>query len=751
MAGFSRGRKPPAASTIRRMEAPAPAARRAAWHDWVDWGAAALGLQMAVAGLAAFYIAQLLRLEVPSWSVFTVCMLLMAQYVGAIHEKAVFRMVATVAGGSLGYLAIGAWQQSPALYLGATFAVAAFSVAMFSQSRAPYAFFLTGLTFVVIGSNSQAQPSQAWAFALARTEEVFLGVVVSLVVQSTVFPRYANRDFRRLLDAALTGLADAAPRAAGRFAEAHTGLAASLRDFPARANALRTLLRFGARESGEFRRELGLHSAAVGWLARAANLLQSLERSDPAPEPYRSSLGPTVRRAGEHLGRGWRLLRDQRRLGAEWRSEARAIRREIIRGLLALRGDTAVQGMAPGLVGAASAHLLTLGELHETLLRTERLWRLPPPAADRAQRRALAPAWPDGEAIRRGLRAGLATCAAMVIENWLSPPGGPLMVLAVFMFSSLNALSPEGSGDRGAFGYVLGLSLVLAGVFVALVAGSPLLASYAVLNILLGTWLFLLGYWVHDRGGLTVPAEVSFLLLVSVLGLDAQKPVPLESIAGIFFALVNGLVIASVAQRLLWPTLPQRQLQAGLAGYLRTTAACVPQGFADLPLWQRARLSLFPSRAHKLLGAMRGPACTAGQMELLGRYITALQNLTGEISLCAGRLLPLLPEPMKVIAADPTADVKRLLGDGITGLADAFAGASRPPDRSEEIRSVMRRWDACCQQLRAAVYGSGLAPERAVPILGTAARYRAALGLLLEAGGLARQLDPADYLGDVAL
>ena len=277
--------------------------------------AAALGLQMALAGMTAFFFAQSLRLQYPSWSVFTVIVLLIASYVGAVEEKAFLRLIGTILGGVLGYLATGAWQQSPALYLTATFVIVTLSVAFFGQSRAPYAFFLTGLTFIVIASNSMDHPQISWAFALARIEEVLVGIVVSIVVQTTVFPSYANRDFRRVLGTALDELAAATPRAAARFREPQSGLTSALRDFPRLASEMRTLLRFGARESSSFRREIGRHGQTVDLFARAASLLRSCEPLRPASEPYRSRLAADVDRAGALLSAGWEEVRQGGKLG----------------------------------------------------------------------------------------------------------------------------------------------------------------------------------------------------------------------------------------------------------------------------------------------------------------------------------------------------------------------------------------------------------------------------------------------------
>lgn len=731
------------------MDSSAARSHRFALPAWLDPDAVVLGLQMAIAGTAAFYAALLLRLDYPSWSVFTVIMLLSAQYVGAIQEKAVLRMVGTVLGGILGYLATGAWQQTPALYLSLTFAVTAFSVAMFSQSRAPYAFLLTGLTFVIIAVNGQSDPQMAWQYSLARVEEVLVGVIASLVAQSLLWPRYANRDFVEQLARTLVELAEATPQGMAAFRKHDRALDDSLRDFPRRAKVLRQLLYFGARESRAFRANLARHASSVAVVARAANLLRSLDLLDPAPEPYLAALSPDFDEAGRVLRDGWLELRQQGCLSSDWVAAADRLLARLDSGLLSLRTDPASLHLDSGKVGPVSAHVLTLLDLHACIVELDNLWRNPPPV-ERADSLALAPAWPDASAIRRGLRAALATTVALVIDNWLSPPGGTLMVLCVFNFTALNFLSPSGVGDHRAFHFVVKAALLGAAVFLGLLVFAPMLASYSVLNTMLFTWLFLQGYHTCNRGGITTALTVSFLLLVSILGLNAQEPVAFEKIAGVFFGLVNGSIIAAVHQRLIWPVLPQLRLRRGLASYLRTVAGGVDRGIHNLPLWQRTNLALFPSEARRYLENMEGPTLPAGESRRIREHLATLQKLAGGIILCAGRLSPGLPPDAPPDILPTLREIKTALAGGLEELADALEKL-QPPRVPEHFPALMARWDDCMVRLRRTFYAENVAPRAAVVPMGLACRYRLCLLLLQQAFDEARSLRTADYLEDVML
>lgn len=714
-------------------------------------GAAALGLQIALAGMAAFFFAQLLRLQYPSWSVFTVIVLLTARYVGALEEKALLRLIGTILGGVLGYLATAAWQQSPVLYLTTTFLVVSISVAFFGQSRAPYAFLLTGLTFIVVASNSMDHPDASWAYALARIEEVLLGILVGMVVQTTVFPSYANRDFRRVLGTALDELATATPRAAERFSRQNDDLAVALRDFPRLASEMRTLLRFGARESSSFRREIGRHSRTIGLFAQAASLLRSVTPLHPAPEPYRSRLAADVDRVGQLLADGWEELRAHGKLRNETKAALDEIANRIGATIVSLRTDPAGQRLgAPEIVDVSGA-LLSLRELHQTMLDLDALWQADANQTPREEEQALAPPWPDGFWLRHGIRAGLATVTALVIENWLSPPGGAFMVLCAFNFAALSALSPEGCGDRGAFDYLVLFTMVIAAASVALIAGTPLLASYVVFNIFIGTWLFLFGYWASDRNGMTVPLQISFLVLVAIIGLNGQEPVSFQKITGVFFGLVNGFLIASVFQRLLWPVLPQRQLQRSVTCYLRTVADCLPGGFARLPVWQRSKLALTPSQGRLYLRAMAGPACPPDERQRLENYLLTLQQLVGEISLSVGRFLPACPSALAGEMTPRVAAMRNMMKSGLRELADALAAARRPEDRSAALVAALADWDKTIILLRTRLREQDAPAAIGVSLMGLASRYRTSLVLLSRAFDEARALKLSDYLGDVAL
>jgi uncharacterized membrane protein YccC len=717
----------------------------------VDREGVAQGIQMAVSVVAALFFALVLRLEYPGWAVFTVLMLSMARFVGAVQEKAAFRVIGTIVGGVLGYLATSSLQQAPFLYLPLTFVVVAFSVAMFGQSRAPYAFFLVGMTYVVVASNSLNDPSTASLYALLRVEEVGLGVIVSMVVQVLVFPRFANDAFAGLIRTVLAELADAVTLGIRHFSEEKTGVAEVLRDFPSKSTQMRVLMRFGAMESKSFRQNIGRHAQKVDLIARAAALIRSFARHEPAQEPIRTRLEGHVEEIGCLLREGFLALEDGKPLPAEWNSRVAEIWTALDSLVVEFRADPEIQKLAPFESGVMSAHLLLLRELSDLLKEFDTLNNSPAETCPLSERLALAPAWPSVPWIQRGIRAGAAVVAGLILENWLNPPGSGMMMLCIYTFTALNAISPDESGDRPAFRQLIFFTLVMALGSLATLASTPLLASYAVQNTVMVTWAFLFGYWFHRAGGITVPLMYCFMVLACVVSLNAQKPVSFEAIVGMFFGMVNGPIVACLAQRLMWPALPQNNLRLGVKKYLESMQKALHDGMWSLPLWQRTEHTLFPAKARLAIAAMRGPTCPPDEARRLEEFILTIQEMAWEFSLCLGRLHPILPPDFLEKGNASIARAKETFRRGLTEMADSFAAARHPADLTAEIAAALRDWDEWMDWLRRQILANQTSTEISIPMMGVSARIRSTLQLLRRANAEARTLRLRDYLGDVSM
>ena len=253
------------------------------------------GLKFGLAGTVAVFIALYARLQEPTWALFTVFVLMTAQYVGAIAEKSIFRIIGTIVGAVIGYLLTGSLQQDPLIYLTLIGIVVGVSTAMFGQARYPYAFLLCGMTTVVVASNGLQNPQDSWEFMVWRVQEVSLGIVVTLVVQSVVWPRYARREFLenmrsgfRDVSGCLAAILSATNSEEAAAAAARAGL------FPERITTLRRLLEFGARESQHFLDRLPTYHELTECQSRIAAAIATLREPINPSSPYFGALAGEI-------------------------------------------------------------------------------------------------------------------------------------------------------------------------------------------------------------------------------------------------------------------------------------------------------------------------------------------------------------------------------------------------------------------------------------------------------------------------
>ena len=161
---------------------------------------------MGLAGVLALFCTQLLRLPNDNWATLTVLVLMSAQFVGATAFKALMRVTGTVAGALVGVWLVSDYTSTPLIFLPVLFLVMAFASYKFGQVGArqgPYAYFLFGLTTLVVATDGIGAPDQAWQIGLDRAEEIVVGILSSLLVTALVWPRYAREEFLNAGRAAL--------------------------------------------------------------------------------------------------------------------------------------------------------------------------------------------------------------------------------------------------------------------------------------------------------------------------------------------------------------------------------------------------------------------------------------------------------------------------------------------------------------------------------------------------------------------
>jgi uncharacterized membrane protein YccC len=147
-----------------------------------------------VAAMIALWIAFSIGLPRPFWAMLTVY--ITAQpLTGALRSKALYRVLGTVAGGVAAVIIVPAFVNTPALMSLFMAAWTGFCLYLSLLDRTPraYAFMLAGYTTAIIGFPSVAAPGAVFDTALARVEEITLGILCATLVHTIVFPRDVGR------------------------------------------------------------------------------------------------------------------------------------------------------------------------------------------------------------------------------------------------------------------------------------------------------------------------------------------------------------------------------------------------------------------------------------------------------------------------------------------------------------------------------------------------------------------------------
>ena len=188
-----------------------------------------------------------------------------------------------------------------------------------------------------------------------------------------------------------------------------------------------------------------------------------------------------------------------------------------------------------------------------------------------------------------------------------------MIALATWVSTVLSRLYPGGQGDRRAFHCVVyvasgGLLYVLAMLFL-----TPALSSYLIFNLLLFVTLFLFGYLTQAIPGVTYTMQIVLLATVGAVGLNAQEPVTFQSISGVYFGVVLGIILSALVQRLLWPVLPQWQVRDRVIELLRLCRSILQFSPEQRPHWLHQRLALIPGEATNWIAVMDKWDCPEGR------------------------------------------------------------------------------------------------------------------------------------------
>ncbi|MGL4605394.1 MAG: FUSC family protein [Iodobacter sp.] len=154
-----------------------------------DTGEVLFSLKTFSAAMLALYISFSMDLQRPFWAMLTVY-IVSQPFSGAVRSKAIYRVTGTLIGSAVTLFLVPRLVNAPELLLLALALWIAFCIYISLLDRTPrsYTFLLAGYTCALIGFPSVSMPSAIFDVALARVEEITLGIVCATLIHSLFFP-----------------------------------------------------------------------------------------------------------------------------------------------------------------------------------------------------------------------------------------------------------------------------------------------------------------------------------------------------------------------------------------------------------------------------------------------------------------------------------------------------------------------------------------------------------------------------------
>jgi uncharacterized membrane protein YccC len=743
-------------STSKSKELKASSEASAQQLQWKDRIFVVHALKVGLAGVLSLFVAQALRLQYPEWAPFTVMVLMMVHpHPGSIALKALFRVVGTLVGASLGVWLVSDYVSSPIVFLSLTFLimwVASYKVGQLSSAMASYGYFLTGVTLIIVESTAITQPDNAWFVALSRAEETFVGIVAVMIINPLFRSRSPRLEFQQLARSAIDQL-EQLTNAELQHLKDGTGFDDQVME--GQTAVLRKLLTLDSLLLAERRESLYFKGNIA--------ILQKV----------RDSVGSVFQAVSELT----RLTLDWKVLNGPFRKQLE-VAEDILKHSFADVRRASAEGSS---IPAASFerlddeinHWLRAGELRELpadqLAACLRCWNalrriqnelaslhnLPKQlqCSEQDTVRESRPAKTHRKIDRRllivGVKGGLVTVVSLILVEWLHLPGASFMPVAAWLaviFTSYQIPSGR-SGHIRAFRNLLLMALYGIVAVLGLLVLTPLLSNYWFMNLTLFGVLFAHGYFAAKTSGLAF-WMLGTLFLVSILvGLNPQKSVPFTDIVGSCLGVMIGFAVGVTIARLLWPRLPQKELKAATARFCDA---------AKLALAGDSAVSM--SGINSTLSAL--PMDIARTTAVLGinsflRQEQAKWNRLIPVLMCIGDQLPRLTSNRdKVVQSQELGMDLDSFHHDFRIWIHALGRFFRQPDRRQTLPSLQGLIERLKQRIESLTAttplhqsSNGLAPETLIHVHD----YLVVAELMRLCGDMALSLRLVEYSGDYFL
>lgn len=645
------------------------------------------------ASMLALYVALAAGLPRPFWAMMT-AYIVASPLAGAVRSKAVFRLCGTLIGSAATVLMVPPMANAPELL---SLALACWVglclyISLLDRTPRSYTFMLAGYTAGLIGFPAVADPAAIFDVALARVEEIGIGILAATVVHSLLLPQgvgpvLLGRLDRALGDAQRWMIAVLQPAAADQSQAAPTRLALA-----AEIGELRAMSTHLPFDTSQLRWTAsmvqGLHdrlTVMVPLLLAVEDRLQALEELDP------DSLTPAWRSLLERIA-GWVAAgqsADPAR-AAQLRAELAALApplaadaswSAILRLNLIQRLDTLIEACEEGLELRSNVNAVLRGAAASYA----------PPLLPAAQHRD------HGMALRSALAAVLSIllcCAFWIATAWPAGAAAPMMA---GVFCCFFATQDDPVPAIKMFIQYTVLSMPVSAFYIIWVL--PAVHSYATLVLAIAPVFLLVGLLL-PRPATGARAMAFLISMAASLSLQDSGTLDIPSFLNSMLAQLFGFISAGVINRLVrtvsadW--MARRMLRSARRELARMAQAPVARPLLETSALMVDRIGLLMPR---LTLARSTPEARAAAVEALrelrvGLHIAHLRAMQQQLEQAGVTLQPLLRKLASHFSASPAhaapspALLERIDGT-LRAVCAAAAGAARP--QAAAVLASMRR------------------------------------------------------------
>jgi uncharacterized membrane protein YccC len=641
------------------------------------------GIKFGLAALLALYIAEVLRLQHPNWSILTVLGMMSVPYVGSITILALTQFAGTIAGALVGIWLVGDYASTPAVFLTLFFFVLAFSAYKFGQAPASpvsLGYYLVGFTTIAVTTFGLADPGQVWQAGISRVLEILDGALSSLLVTTLLWPRSGREEFEEAGRDALTticNLFSVHMNAYLQHQKAPSDVEQIHRAFGEHLTVLRNLLQVGSRESTVFQNWVSDHTAFLASVTHLFYLVLDLSRNE-LETPILSLLESELEAVAGTISKEFEILirshRADEKLGSSGLQEAFAAFEEKISELRE-NGVTSKQFQKGFAFSRGFAVLRSLrDELNNIRALMQGLPALGQPAPESKLTSGLLPTI-DWDWVKIGVKSSSAAVISILLLMWINPPGASIIPLVAWLLTILRRpfLRAGGMGDLRGFQNSVLAALGLAVCVVLLILVTPLLADYPAMNVVLFLMMFVVGFTTARSAGISFWTQIGMLIIYTIIGLNPQQVVPTPTIIDTFVGFITGMTIATVVGRVFWPVLPQMVMRDNLLAIFRGIKTLLNPGPHEEEI--QKQLAILPAEALQASRQIRIAGCTPQEKARLGALTRALQTLSTRTVVLVSRRHT-LPETAQAVLRPR---FERLETE-FKQMLDAFAGCLRQGD-----------------------------------------------------------------------